>query len=436
MWLALTALVLTTPARWTPVVVETPDGLNAGVSHIAADGLAIGRVFQGSFGPGQMTIWQHGSVVTTIDLWSNSTGHVIDDDGFAWGTADLGTNTLVLRATLSGDVLQTWHVPTDPAFTQVVGALDGEAVVRSSAGSGSSFWSGRICRADGTVEPIAWYTSLYVAAMGRLPSGERITVGSIEEGGWWRGFMRSMDAGPDAEVVNLSDTVPVGSDYIHADSVSTDGWFNLRFRDTDFNWRPLRWNIDGSVVIGPPMPFVSAMDIDPVSGVVVTSGLDDSGVSAVWRWRPGHDAEFHALLEDDIGVLNLAVDERGIVVMSVLTQNPTYGEDLRVWLPGSSTLIDAPERTMGMLPDGDLRVLGGSGHGDVIVQSLQGDSGMLLYTALPDADANGDHQVNVNDLLDVIAGWGIWSGPCGPDLNFDGVVDVDDILIVLGDWAN
>ena len=51
-----------------------------------------------------------------------------------------------------------------------------------------------------------------------------------------------------------------------------------------------------------------------------------------------------------------------------------------------------------------------------------------------DVDHNG--QTDIDDLLDVIAGWGIWSGPCGPDLNFDGVVDVDDILIVLGDWAN
>ena len=51
-----------------------------------------------------------------------------------------------------------------------------------------------------------------------------------------------------------------------------------------------------------------------------------------------------------------------------------------------------------------------------------------------DGDADGDGQVNVNDLLGVIGEWGCSSG-CGYDVTGDGQVNVSDVLMVIGAWG-
>ena len=55
------------------------------------------------------------------------------------------------------------------------------------------------------------------------------------------------------------------------------------------------------------------------------------------------------------------------------------------------------------------------------------------YVALGDVD--GDGQVGVNDLLEVIGSWGPCSEPCRADLDADGQVDVTDLLQVISDWS-
>ncbi|MDG2200754.1 MAG: alpha/beta hydrolase-fold protein [Phycisphaerales bacterium] len=48
-------------------------------------------------------------------------------------------------------------------------------------------------------------------------------------------------------------------------------------------------------------------------------------------------------------------------------------------------------------------------------------------------DANGDHAVDVTDLLQVVGDWG--GSDSSADVNADGVVDVSDLLIVVGNWG-
>jgi hypothetical protein len=51
-------------------------------------------------------------------------------------------------------------------------------------------------------------------------------------------------------------------------------------------------------------------------------------------------------------------------------------------------------------------------------------------------DANGDGQVNVDDIIAVILDWGECPPPdCTADLNRDGVVDVDDLTEVILNWG-
>jgi hypothetical protein len=48
-------------------------------------------------------------------------------------------------------------------------------------------------------------------------------------------------------------------------------------------------------------------------------------------------------------------------------------------------------------------------------------------------DVSGDGQVDINDVLSVVATFGS-TGPLG-DVNFDGVVDINDLLLVMGSWG-
>lgn len=53
-------------------------------------------------------------------------------------------------------------------------------------------------------------------------------------------------------------------------------------------------------------------------------------------------------------------------------------------------------------------------------------------------DTNGDDVVNVDDLLNIITGWGRCPSPpatCPGDLNGDGQVNVDDLLMVITYWG-
>ncbi|MCZ6834866.1 MAG: hypothetical protein O7G85_03755 [Planctomycetota bacterium] len=50
-------------------------------------------------------------------------------------------------------------------------------------------------------------------------------------------------------------------------------------------------------------------------------------------------------------------------------------------------------------------------------------------------DNNLDGVVNVDDLLNLLAAWGVCSGSCPEDTNLDGAVDVEDLLTLLANWG-
>jgi len=73
----------------------------------------------------------------------------------------------------------------------------------------------------------------------------------------------------------------------------------------------------------------------------------------------------------------------------------------------------------------------GIGGQELWLDCLEGDA--IEDQDVP-GDANGDDDVNVMDLLEVIQSWGACSGSCPADLNGDGTVDVMDLLMVLENW--
>src|SRR5262249_1189256 len=59
-----------------------------------------------------------------------------------------------------------------------------------------------------------------------------------------------------------------------------------------------------------------------------------------------------------------------------------------------------------------------------------------LICAQPCApDVTGNGQVDIDDLLAVINGWGACGVPCPADVNHSGQVDIDDVLAVINGWG-
>jgi hypothetical protein len=62
------------------------------------------------------------------------------------------------------------------------------------------------------------------------------------------------------------------------------------------------------------------------------------------------------------------------------------------------------------------------------------DDKSVFVRPLPRRDANGDGQINADDVLAVVHSWGrCRPGPCAADVNHDGQVNEQDLRIVLGD---
>ncbi|MHC5003999.1 MAG: FG-GAP-like repeat-containing protein [Planctomycetota bacterium] len=61
----------------------------------------------------------------------------------------------------------------------------------------------------------------------------------------------------------------------------------------------------------------------------------------------------------------------------------------------------------------------------------------VIAGSIAPVDFNGDHVINVDDLVTVILGWGACpdDGPCIGDANRDGQIDVDDLVAVIINWT-
>ncbi len=77
------------------------------------------------------------------------------------------------------------------------------------------------------------------------------------------------------------------------------------------------------------------------------------------------------------------------------------------------------------------------------VNGTSGTGTMTISCAVPPppcpADINGDHNVNVTDLLGIINGWGACPPPCprycSADINHDCNINVSDLLAVINAWG-
>jgi hypothetical protein len=112
------------------------------------------------------------------------------------------------------------------------------------------------------------------------------------------------------------------------------------------------------------------------------------------------------------------------------TYNSTYGIAFAVdeWNDHVRTYIDSDTVQAGAIHASNV-----SSVGALTFMLSIGDT--ISGTAPPPCgDIDGDGQVDVADLVAILAAWGPCVG-CPEDLDGDGVVDVADLLVVLGTWG-
>lgn len=99
---------------------------------------------------------------------------------------------------------------------------------------------------------------------------------------------------------------------------------------------------------------------------------------------------------------------------------------------GCTRLYRAAEERLERLGS-DLEIEGGHLYASATGPN-NGGSGRVLVFGVLGADVDRDGLVNVTDLLGVINGWGPCSGSCPGDTNCDDQVDVADLLEVIAEW--
>jgi|TARA_B100001971_G_scaffold214785_1_gene254325 hypothetical protein len=120
-----------------------------------------------------------------------------------------------------------------------------------------------------------------------------------------------------------------------------------------------------------------------------------------------------------------------LVVGTLFNDNYTYFLDGVDGTILHSANFGTPVDSIAVIPDvvgdGSWELLAGGRNGKVAC--LSGGVEAMVFDP---ADVNEDGVVNVNDLLMVIAHWGMIDSPA--DVNEDGIVDVDDLLMVISAW--
>jgi ligand-binding sensor domain-containing protein len=139
---------------------------------------------------------------------------------------------------------------------------------------------------------------------------------------------------------------------------------------------------------------------------------------------------------DDVDNIHIAPDGSlwlSTFNMSFLTGGLTHfdGQTWTSYSMGSSPLL---ANQIGVL---NSRAVQG-GYELWVGTATQGIQVLTIQQPAVIGDANGDGQVNVDDLITVILAWGACPAPpqpCDADVNHDGTVDVDDLIMVILNWS-
>ena len=152
------------------------------------------------------------------------------------------------------------------------------------------------------------------------------------------------------------------------------------------------------------------------AGVTVTIAFPSNAPQVIWS---NQGAEYFDALDCIDWSIGFA-GRNGALSQDVLIGDVQFGYE---FVPANVDNAGGPRNT---IDDTD---------GDNVRRSL-----IIEYAAAPacPADLNGDSNVDVQDLLQVIADWGACADPssCPSDIDGDGLVAIEELLTVIGSWGS
>ncbi|MCH2132194.1 MAG: hypothetical protein MK116_00440 [Phycisphaerales bacterium] len=420
--------------RYAIVELEAhPDFPRVSISSVSDDLRVSGSLFNTSTGPTRAATWRAGELVLDVSTYSSSRGMSLGENDALWGDAEHGGGSRAFRINFEGTITDHWVVPSTPAWTSFVGGIDGQAVVRNSGGHGSSVWTGRHCREDGSVVTIEGGDgSLFPEVVGRLSDGSPVACGIMEVAQQYHAFLWYFNDGLPA--IDIHDTLgAVNSSSLLG--LTTDGVIYAATAKSLSEWTVATYDpISGEVVNGPAVSWLNETTFNIETGQLAGIGRDfqADAMFSVWRGMPGGEPEI-LILPEEVQLATAEIDSSGAVILMTL-ELPNYDSKMYLWPAGTSEIVPLEDRVFGSYLDVASSFGPMSPGGHMAVSTLGGSD--VMAVKLSPGDANGDGDVGVDDLLLILESWGPWTGSCGPDLDFDGTVDVDDVLLLLSEWSS
>lgn len=284
------------------------------------------------------------------------------------------------------------------------------------------------------------------------------------------------------EAANFGQSVAIGQDVVAVAAPRFDSSVVL-FRRVDG-----KWTVEAILTVEDAQRFGDSLSV--ASGVVLVGSWDsnENGIQAgaawVFRYLQGEWAQEAKLLASDGAACDFFGDDVGLTPSGTVALIGSPGDDPRGSRSGSVYVFryvsgqweeqakiigscSGPSLGIGncLDADEDLAVLGqpgqppsrgtvyiiaglsgsdcnGTGQSDscdIFEGESQDDDGNGVPDECERADVDGDGDVDMSDLLLLLANWGPCELPCdaecAPDLNRDCVVDVTDLRILLLNWT-
>jgi len=173
-------------------------------------------------------------------------------------------------------------------------------------------------------------------------------------------------------------------------------------------------------------------DIDDGTTTLISPLMDASDPESVIAYHRWYSNTYGADPENDTFVIDVS-DDGGSTWTTLEKVGPSGPEVDGGWYYKEFTVADIPN----IVNSDQFRIrfiASDLADGSVVEAAVDGVQIKVILCGDQIGDIDGDGDVDVEDLLALLAAWGPCED-CPEDLNGDGAVDVMDLLLLLGNWT-